>query len=128
MKIACLAQGIERSGSKGWVITHGLTGTLVTILFKSGHADSSAFSGIGHRDPKSLQSYQLLHGGEGLQQQRNILGDSEQPSKCSHCGVDFCAGWNFWSCCQSGADLTVSTPDPSSGTALTKDDFQIFLT
>lgn len=48
---------------------------LATILYEAGHSDSSVSMRTGHRDPRSLESYQNLRGGEGLRQQRDLLGD-----------------------------------------------------
>lgn len=73
VKDVCAREGIQGSGSRNWVTTHGLRGTLATILFGAGHADSSVALRTGHRDPTSLKSYQHLRGQEGLQQQRDLL-------------------------------------------------------
>lgn len=56
---------------------HGFHGALATILYENGHSDSSVALRTGHRDPKSLEYYQHLRGGNGLQQQRDFLGDIE---------------------------------------------------
>jgi len=74
VKNVCTVEGIAGSGKKGWVTTHGLRGTLATLLFENGHSDSSVALRTGHRDPRSLKSYQNLRGIEGMQQQRDVLG------------------------------------------------------
>ena len=80
MKGACLAEGIAGSGHRNWVTTHGLRGTLATLLFENGHSDSSVGLRTGHRDPRLLKSYQHVRGGEGIKQQRDILGSTEEKS------------------------------------------------
>ena len=39
VKYVCLAEGIEGSGKKNWVTTHGPRGTLASLLFENGHSD-----------------------------------------------------------------------------------------
>lgn len=41
VKTCCQEEGIVGSGTKSWVATHRLRVTLATLLFESGHADSS---------------------------------------------------------------------------------------
>lgn len=76
VKSCCNEEGIQGSGTKSWMTTHGLRGTLATILFEAGHSDSSVSLRTGHRDPTSLKSYQHLRGGLGLRQQRDLLPDN----------------------------------------------------
>ena len=73
VKKVCEEEGIAGSGVKSWVTSHGLRGTVATLLVQSGHADSSVAMRTGHRDPRSLKSYQNLRGMEGLQQQRDLV-------------------------------------------------------
>lgn len=75
VKDACVKEGINGSGSRGWVTTHGLRGSLASILFGAGHSDSSVVMRTGHRDPRSLKSYQNLRGIEGIKQQRDIFNE-----------------------------------------------------
>lgn len=92
VRTACSNEGICGEGSNFWVTTHGLRGTLATILFENGHSDSSVAMRTGHRDPKSLKSYQHLRGSTGLQQQRALA-----PSSTSCVGpplVPQCSGDN----------------------------------
>lgn len=81
VKHCCSDEGINGSGTKSWVTTHGLRGTLATLLFQAGHADSSVSLRTGHRDPRSLKSYQNLRGVEGLRQQQDLLQDFQSPIK-----------------------------------------------
>lgn len=47
VKEACLAENITGTGDNMYVTTHGLHGTLVTIIFKIGHVDFSVALRIG---------------------------------------------------------------------------------
>ena len=58
---------------------HGLRATTVTLLPKAGHADSSVAMRTGHRDVRSLKSYQNLACSLGKRQQEDAFGIS--PSK-----------------------------------------------
>lgn len=78
---ACEKEGVEGEGQKSWVTTHGLRRTLATLLFQNGHSDSSVALRTGHRDPKSLKSYQNLQGTESLRQQRDLFGMKEPDTK-----------------------------------------------
>lgn len=53
---------------------HRLPGTLKAILSESSHTDLSVLLRTSQRDPRSLQSYWHLRGGEGLKQQRDLCG------------------------------------------------------
>lgn len=76
LKNACLAKEITYSGKQVWISTHDLRGPLAILLFKNIHTDLSEAFPTGRRDPRLLQSYQHLQGGEGLKQQRDLLGNS----------------------------------------------------
>lgn len=73
VKDCCDAEGISCSGVKSWVTTHGLSGTLETILFEAGHEESSVALRTGNQDLKSLKSYQNLRGCLGKRQQRDLI-------------------------------------------------------
>lgn len=77
VKRACIAEGISGLGGKLWVTNHSLRGTLASILFEAGHSNSSVAMRTGHRQMQSLKSYQNLRGGDGLRQQRDLLGSAQ---------------------------------------------------
>lgn len=74
VKNACIVKNICSSGTKHWVTSHGLRGIQASILFEAGNSESSVAMRTGHRDPKSLKSYQNLRGREGKDQQLDLLG------------------------------------------------------
>ena len=74
----CASNGISGTGSKKGMTTHGLRGTVTTLLVEAGHSDSAIAMRTGHRDPKSLKKYQNIQGWEGKRQQSDIL---DGPSK-----------------------------------------------
>lgn len=88
VKNACNAEGIQGSRRKSWITTHGLRGTLATLLFEIWHSDSSIVLRTGHRHPKSLKSYQPLRGVEGIQQQRDVLGGAALDPSAKRTKVD----------------------------------------
>lgn len=69
----CYTKGIVCSKNRNWVTTHGLYGTLATLLFEAGNSDSSVVIITGYPNPRSLKSDQHLLGEEEQQQQRDIL-------------------------------------------------------
>lgn len=73
VKDACESQGVKGTGLKEGMSTHGLRGTAATLLFESGHADSSVALRTGLRDPRSLKSYQNLRSRNGRRQQNEIF-------------------------------------------------------
>lgn len=74
VKRVCPNESVSRFGSKNIITTHSLLGTLYTIIFEAGHSYSFLMMRTVHKDPGSLQHYQNLSGGEGLQQQRDLFG------------------------------------------------------
>lgn len=81
VRSACDTEATPGSGLKEWVTMHGLGGTLATILFESRYTVSSVLLRTGHLDPRSLQSYQHLRGGNRLKQQSNLMNISDRSSK-----------------------------------------------
>lgn len=85
VKPVSIAKKMNRDGSKRWMTTYRLRGTLVTSLFESGHSDTSVSNKTSHRDLRSSTLYQNLRGGEGKRQQRDIIGyPSNESSKRSY--------------------------------------------
>ena len=74
VKTVCASLGISGTGVKHGMTTHGLKGTVTTLLVEAGHSDSSIAMRTGHRDPRSLKNYQNLQGRGGEKQQEDILG------------------------------------------------------
>ena len=72
-KDMCASNGIFGTGSKKGMTTHGLPGTVTTLLVETGHSDSAIAMRTGHRDPKFLKNYQNIQGWEGERQQCEIL-------------------------------------------------------
>ena len=73
VKDVCASNGISGTGSKKGMTTHGLRGTVTTLLVEAGHSDSAIAMRTGHRDPRSLKNYQNIQGWEGERQQCDIL-------------------------------------------------------
>lgn len=48
-------------------------------FFESGHSDSSIAMRTGHRNQKSLKSYQNLRFGTGFLQQQDVFGEENDP-------------------------------------------------
>ena len=103
VKDVCKREKIVGSGTRNWVTTHSLRGTLATILFGAGHSDSSVAMRTGHRDPRSLKSYQNLRGTKGREQQRDLL--REPPHLCRAAERTSCAQPGS---CPSGTELCLS--------------------
>jgi len=70
----CKREGDTGCGEKDAVVTHGLRGTAVTLLREQGFSDSAIAMRTGHRDPRSLKSYQTLKGPLGAKRQEEMLG------------------------------------------------------
>ena len=93
VKDVCDALGLQGCGARKNMTMHGLRAAAVTLLLKAGHADSSVAMRTGHRDVRSLNSYQNLAGSLGKRQQEDVFGIS--PSKKAIIR-DFGASTNDW--------------------------------
>lgn len=76
----CREVGISGTGVKEGMSTHGIRGTVTTLLVEAGHLDSAILLRTGHRNRQSLKHYQNLQGLEGMRQQNDILGGVPSPN------------------------------------------------
>ena len=81
VKTVCASLGISGTGVKHGMTTHGLRGTVTTLLVEAGHSDSSIAMRTGHCDPRSLKNYQNLQGRGGEKRQEDILGVGDKGLK-----------------------------------------------
>lgn len=75
LKQVCKQESVTSDECKTWPSNHTLRDTLEIILIEVGYYDSKVARRTGHREMRSLKSYQNLREDEGLNQQRSILGD-----------------------------------------------------
>ena len=74
----CKSLGIRGEGASKHMTTHGLRGTMISLLIASGHSDASVVLRSGHADSSSLQSYHNLRGENGIHQLKAIFGRSRE--------------------------------------------------
>ena len=77
----CAKVGITGTGVNDCVTTHGLRGTMITLLLEAGHADTTIMLRSGHSQVQSVLNYTNLQGNEGLQQQMDMFRDTGSKRK-----------------------------------------------
>ena len=72
----CKHSGVTGGGVKEYITTNSLRATMIQWLLDEGHPATVIATRTGHRDLKSLHSYNHLHSEEGYNQQLSLFSST----------------------------------------------------
>jgi len=77
VKNMCLAEGIKGNGVHDYVTTHGLRGSMSSLLLEAGFSDTAVAQRTGHRSLDSLRNYKDPQGETAPNMQRALFNNQD---------------------------------------------------